>query len=265
MMPCLGSIEDRNRARGFSFLGPDMKKLWHSENYLRDFFDHAPIGFHSFGPDQIIIDINQAELDMLGYAKREVIGKKTWKDLIVPGEIPLFEKHWKMINRKEPVRNLKYTVCRKDGRQLKVLLNASARFDAKDRLMHTRGSVVDITDLEYVENMQANIEQTILPLVEKLKRRGSPLDQRHLLLLEKHLQNLTEGFNLKLMKGKWRLSAREIEICKMLKNGFKTRDIADLLSTSARTVEHHRNHIRKKLNILSPAVDLGSYLKNLAI
>jgi PAS domain S-box-containing protein len=242
-----------------------MKKIWHSENYLRDFFDHAPIGFHSFGPDQIIVDINQAELDMLGYTKPEVVGKKTWKDLIVPDEIPLFEKHWKMINRKGQVKNLKYTVRRKDGRQRKVLLNASARFDAQGRLKHTRGSVVDITDLEHVENMQTNIEQTIFPLVEKLKRRGSSLDKRHLILLEKHLQDLTEGFSLKLMKGKWRLSAREIEICKMLKNGFKTKDIADLLSTSMRTVEHHRNHIRKKLNITSPAVDLGNYLKKFAI
>ena len=242
-----------------------MKKIWHSENYLRDFFDHAPIGFHSFGPDQIIIDINQAELDMLGYTKQEIVGKKTWKDLIIPDEIPLFEKHWKMINEKGQVKNLRYTLRCKHGRQRKVLLNASARFDAKGRLKHTRGSVVDITDLEHVENMQTNIEQTILPLVEKLKRRGSPLDKRHLTLLEKHLHDLAEGFGLKLMKGKWRLSAREIEICKMLRNGLKTRDIADLLSTSMRTVEHHRNHIRKKLNITSPAVDLGNYLKKFAI
>ena len=59
------------------------------EKYLRDFFDHAPIGFHVFGPGRKIIDINQAELDMIGYAHEEVVGKKTWGDLIIPEEKPL--------------------------------------------------------------------------------------------------------------------------------------------------------------------------------
>lgn len=38
---------------------------------FRDFFNNAPVGFHIFGPDGIIIDINQIEIDMLGYAYDE--------------------------------------------------------------------------------------------------------------------------------------------------------------------------------------------------
>ena len=55
------------------------------KNYLRDFFEHAPIGFHAFGPNRKIIDINQTELDMLGYTRNAIIGKKSWPDLILPG------------------------------------------------------------------------------------------------------------------------------------------------------------------------------------
>jgi PAS domain S-box-containing protein len=243
-----------------------------TEDYLRDFFEYAPVGFHAFGPDQKIIDMNQTELDMFGYTRKEIIGKKSWRDLILPEEIPLFERHWQDINTKGEVRNLSYTVVRKDGQCLNVLLNASARFDKNGKLLNTRGSVVDITEryqmarvLKLHDSIQKNIEDSIFPLLEKLKRRGTFADQQNLTLLEQYLQDLMDGFSVKLMDKKWRLSAREIEICKMLKKGLKTKDIADLLSTSQRTIEHHRNHIRKKFGISNPSADLSKYLKEFSI
>ncbi len=274
-------------------------------HYLRDFFENAPVGFHSFGPDRIIIDMNRTELEMLGYSREEVVGKKRWVDFIDPVQVPLFEKHWKDIHVLGEARNLHYTLICRDGQRRRVLLNASARFDSRGKLVNTRGSVVDITERyelarhlaesqsklsrhkqalqknnsilmgwmdqleeekqKYSENIQRNMEQTIFPLVEKLKRRGSSNDRRHLEMLERSLQELASGFAVKLMEKKWRLSLREIEICKMLKGGLKTKEIADLLSTSERTIEHHRNHIRKKLGISQSTQDLMAYLRNFAL
>ena len=282
-----------------------MKKFKNDQDYLRDFFENAPIGFHAFGPNRIIVDMNQTELDMLGYAKKDIVGKKCWTDLIDPAEIPLFEKHWQEINSEGEVRNLNYTLVCRGGRRRKVLLNASARFDLSGKLLNTRGSVVDITQRQQMtlmlaaskekasryksnleknntiflnwldkwdeekhreqENIRKNIEETVFPLLEKLKRRGTPLDRRNLLLLERSLQDVTSGFALKLMNKKWRLSVREIEICKMLTSGLKTKDIADLLSTSSRTIEHHRNHIRKKLGMANSSDDPAVFLKTFSM
>lgn len=105
------------------------------------------------------------------------------------------------------------------------------------------------------------MEELIFPLIEKLKRRGSSLDKRNLMLLEKYLQDLTGGLSITVMSKKWHLSAREIEICRMIANGLTTKDIADLLCTSTRTIEHHRNHIRKKLGISKSSMDLADHLK----
>jgi PAS domain-containing protein len=55
-----------------------LRNFRNDQEYLMDFFEHAPIGFHAFGPDRLIIDMNHTELDMLGYTKEEVIWKKTW-------------------------------------------------------------------------------------------------------------------------------------------------------------------------------------------
>ncbi len=281
---------------------PTNKSLNNSDRkYLLDFFDHAPIGFHAFGPDRKIIDINKTELDMLGYRKEEIVGKKSWSDLIIPAEAVRFEQHWQKINTAGEIRNLNYTMVTKSGRQVHVLLNASARFDKAGKLINTRGSVVDITERYQMartlwltkqklgrqklaveknnavlfgwldrrdvekrqlrDSIQKNLEQTVWPLLERLKRDGTALDRRNVLLLEKSLRDIADDFSVKLTDKKWRLSSREIEICKMLKNGLTTKDMADLLSTSVRTVEHHRNHIRKKMGIAKRGIDLGEYLR----
>lgn len=266
------------------------------DEYLRDFFENAPIGFHVFGPDQIIIDINATELSIIGYEREEVVGKKTWRDLIVPEQRPIFEKHWKDINSNGLVTNLQYTIVRKNGEQIPVLLNASARFNPEGKLLHTRGSIVDITKLKKLEvylresqvamrrNMKSlertkdiiekekndlrdsyngTIKQRIMPLVERIKRRDSVLKKRIVGILEKYMADLTGNMVTKLYNPTWNLSDREIEICLLVESGLTTREISELLCTSVRTVDNHRNHIRKKLGISRQSVDLGLYLKSM--
>ncbi len=266
------------------------------DEYLRDFFENAPIGFHVFGPDQIIIDINFTELSIIGYAREEVVGVKRWPDLIIPEQRPRFERHWKDINTNGLVTNLQYTIVRKNGERIPVLLNASARFDKEGRLLHTRGSIVDITKLKKLEeylresqsimrrNLQSlqrtktliekekndlresyngSVRQRILPLMERIKRRDSVLKTRIVGILERYMSDLTSNMLTKLYNPKWNLSDREIEICLLVESGLTTREIAELLCTSVRTVDNHRNHIRKKLGISKQGVDLGLYLKSL--
>jgi len=116
-----------------------------TQERFSDFFVNAPIGFHIVGPDQVLIDINEAELAMLGYERDEVVGKQKWTDLIVPEQKQQFEKQWHDITTKGHARNLEYTLAHKDGYRIDVVLNASSRFDEQGNLMNTRGSVLNIT------------------------------------------------------------------------------------------------------------------------
>ncbi len=54
------------------------------------------------------------------------------------------------------------------------------------------------------------------------------------------------------------LTPRERQVLKLVAEGKTSRDIADLLSISTRTVEHHRANLLKKLNISNTA-DLIKY------
>jgi PAS domain S-box-containing protein len=122
------------------------EQLRESKQRFEHLFQEAPVGYHSFGSDFIIIDINKAEQEMLGYAREEIVGKKTWADLIVPEDLPMFEQQKKDLLEKGFVENLEYSIVRKDGTMRSVILNARAFFDEHDRLLFTLGNVVDMTD-----------------------------------------------------------------------------------------------------------------------
>lgn len=130
-------ITDRKRAE---------QEVMETQERFSDFFKNAPIGFHIFGPDQIIVDINDAELEMIGYSRDEIVGKKTWAELIIPEERRQFKEHWHNIISKGQVKNLEYTLVHKDGHHINVILNASSRFDKNSNLINTRGSVLNITE-----------------------------------------------------------------------------------------------------------------------
>ncbi|MCK5174605.1 MAG: PAS domain S-box protein, partial [Planctomycetes bacterium] len=81
----------------------------------------------------------------------EIVGKKTWADLIIPEQKQQFEKHWHDITTKGRVRDLEYTLVHKSGFTVNVVLNASSRFDTDGNLISTRGSVLNITNRKRVE------------------------------------------------------------------------------------------------------------------
>ena len=53
----------------------ELTALRRSEAALRDFIETSTIGLHWVGPDGTILWANQAELDLLDYAREEYVGR----------------------------------------------------------------------------------------------------------------------------------------------------------------------------------------------
>jgi len=113
------------------------------------------------------------------------------------------------------------------------------------------------------ERVITNIDLLLLPLVKKMKNKGSHLDGEYLDVLEENLQTLTSSFGSELFKKMPKLTPRENEICNLIKNGLSSKEIAGLLNISYRSVETYRNYIRKKLGITNQKVNLTTYLASL--
>jgi AraC family transcriptional regulator, chitin signaling transcriptional activator len=76
---------------------------------------------------------------------------------------------------------------------------------------------------------------------------------------ETRFNELNEGFITRLSCLHPSLSPSEIRLCAMLRLQLSTKDIAEMIKRSTRTIEHTRNSIRKKMK-LQPCDNLVQYL-----
>jgi len=58
------------------------------------------------------------------------------------------------------------------------------------------------------------------------------------------------------------LSASEMKVAALIKNGLSTRQVAQQLNISEETVKTHRRNIRKKLNIQNSNISFATYLRS---
>ncbi len=111
------------------------------------------------------------------------------------------------------------------------------------------------------ERLQMNVNDLIFPILEEIK--SICLDKRsagYLSLLESNLKDITSPFLNGLQATYRNLTAREIQVAAMIRDGKKTKEISELLEVSPVTVETHRNHIRTKLGLVNGKTNLRSYL-----
>jgi len=60
-----------------------------------------------------------------------------------------------------------------------------------------------------------------------------------------------------------RLTARELEVCKLIGSRTVNRDIARILGISLKTVEKHRDNIRRKFGIRNRRINLAVFIQTL--
>lgn len=111
--------------------------------------------------------------------------------------------------------------------------------------------------------IQTNVDRLLLPVIHKLKTKSTLFDKSYLNILEDNLANLISSFGIHLSHKMYTLTPREIAICNMIKSGLSSKEISTLLHISQRTVDTHRNRIRKKLGITKKAINLASFLQSL--
>lgn len=75
----------------------------------------------------------------------------------------------------------------------------------------------------------------------------------HSLIQPNVVNFLDDDTSIKKKRGMRKLSIREKQVTKLIAEGFKTKDIAEMLEISDRTVSKHRENLMTKLGATSPA------------
>jgi PAS domain S-box-containing protein len=113
------------------------------------------------------------------------------------------------------------------------------------------------------ERIVSNVKRVINPYIDMLRDYTKNEHQSHLFeTLELNLNDIISSFSLTLSSEKYGLTAKELLVANLIRQGKKTKEIAILNNISHKTVEVHRNSIRKKLGLKGKKVNLQTYLRS---
>jgi PAS domain S-box-containing protein len=104
--------------------------------------------------------------------------------------------------------------------------------------------------VEMEEKVLLNIRELINPYLEKLKKSSADEKQKACLgIIESNLGSITSSFSRDLRFKYLSLTPTEIQIASLIRDGRTTKDIAELMNLSSRTIESHRKNIRRKMGL----------------
>ena len=110
-------------------------------------YERAPCGYLSTLPDGTIVKTNQTFLTLTGHERTDLIGRRTFAELLTPGGRIYHETHYApMLQMQGSAREIALEIVRADGERLPVLVNAVLERDADGEPTFVRAAVFDARD-----------------------------------------------------------------------------------------------------------------------
>ena len=118
---------------------------------------------------------------------------------------------------------------------------------------------------DIAKDVFSNVEKNIFPYLKRLQANSmmKHKDKELVAVIETQINNIVSPFLRNLTNQYSRFTPAEIKVANLIKDGKSTKEISELLSISAQSIEFHRKNIRKKLGLVTKKVNLRSYLLSL--
>lgn len=127
---------------------------------LSSLYNQAPVGYHTLAADGTILQINDCELQWLGYSREEVVGIKHIQELLPPDCEPVLKERQAQMRAGKPTTPVDtHLVCR-DGSLLPVRISSNAVLDEAGNLVLSRSAVMDVAQLRRLE-LKLRSQQTL--------------------------------------------------------------------------------------------------------
>ncbi len=273
--------------------------LKEAELKLRTIFDSASDGILVAQRDnKKFSTANKKICRMLGYTEKELLKlsiydihpKKSWshvinqfekqikEEILVAKDIPVLKKDGTMffsdvssspiiINGKECLLGMFRDITERK-RNEEALKEREEELSAKSRNLEEMNAALKVLlkqreedRMQIEENVLINVKMSIFPYVEKLKKGALTKHQKNCLkMIEKQMKEIVAPFLRAISQSSFNLTPQELRVADLVKNGNTTKEIAGMLRISMKTVDYHRDNLRRKLGIKNNKTNLRSFL-----
>ena len=170
--------------------------LWQNAfEQIEDINNNSPSGFHSLDENGYFVNINNTELEWLGYSREELIGKKKLVDIISEESRKIFYKKFPAFKKSGHVTSLEIEFLCKNGTTFPGLISSTAVFDKDGMFKMSRTIVFNITDRKQLEEQLHKKNEELNSANEKLSLVNEEKD-RFIGIASHDLQNPLVAINL---------------------------------------------------------------------
>jgi DNA-binding CsgD family transcriptional regulator len=114
---------------------------------------------------------------------------------------------------------------------------------------------------ETEDNVLTNVKELIGPYFGKINKTKLDDQQKTFLsIMESNLNDIISPFTRKMSQKYLNLTPTEIQVANLIRHGSDSKEIADLMGLSPRTIYNHRKNIRKKFGLENKKTNLRSHL-----
>ncbi len=162
-------ISDRKRAEAeLKYLNQELEnQIMERTREALDLYDNAPCGYHSLAADGTVLRVNKTELDILGYAAHEYIGRRL-SQFMTDGGQAVFERQFKRLQECDAISNIDCDFVAKDGTVIPFLVSANVLRDTAGNFISTRSTLIDNRESKKNQQEITDLNQFLNEVLEVL-------------------------------------------------------------------------------------------------
>ncbi|MCI0781930.1 MAG: response regulator [Chloroflexi bacterium] len=128
-----------------------------SEERYRDLYEHTPCMMHSIDSEGSLIYVNDYWLELLGYERSEVIGRRSTEFLTEASRLYAVEAALPEFMKTGVASEVEYQMVKKNGEVMDVLLSGVLQRDQSGEIEYSRAFIVDVTERKRAEETRRQL------------------------------------------------------------------------------------------------------------
>ncbi|MFT5534212.1 MAG: PAS domain S-box-containing protein [Candidatus Paceibacteria bacterium] len=241
------AIDLRDSTLALTTLNRDLEvRIQERTREVTDLYDRAPCGYHTLDSAGIVIQVNQTELDLLGYAREEYLGQPFHLFMSTDSQAMMSTRYPQLL-REGQVHDLEVDFLRKDGTLVPCLVSMNVELDGAGRFAFLRSTLVDNRIGKARQQQIISLNQFLNEVLESLPFGVAVLDEQQQVILRNGLFGTLQGYPSELV-GKTPLRFAEMLRFSYEQGHYPQREFDDVLADYlALIATRQQAHVERRL------------------